>query len=125
MTITYDDLDGKYSVTSETSDGGPFILNGDGVTEIINSQTYRKDKNGFIWESSFIIVSPTEIEMKSTVDPSHAGAGAFIKDAKGNPTKGIVTYTSTLKVEKIEGKLVLSGKIQHSDAVTHIIMTKI
>jgi hypothetical protein len=125
MPISLEDLDGTYNVTSETSYGGPFFVNGDGVTVIKNGLTYRKDKNGFIWESSFSVIGEDKIEIESTVDPSHATDGAFIIDQKGNPTKGIVTYKSTLDVRQMDGKIVMSGIIQHGKDTTRLVMKQV
>lgn len=125
MHITIDDLDGKYLVKSETSDGGPFIVNGDGETEIKNGLTFRKDKNGYIWESSFTIVNPAQIQMESTLDPTHAGDEAYIKDKNGNLTKSLVTYRSILDVSRDSGQLVLKGTIKHGGETTRVTMTKL
>lgn len=125
MALTMDELDGKYEVRSETSDGGPYILNGDGITEIKNGLTYRKDKNGFIWESAFSIEGD-KVAMESTIDPSHAtGPDSFIKDEKGNPTRGMMTYRSVMEVKRENGKLVLVGEINHGTIVTRLTMTKL
>lgn len=124
MPITLNELDGKYLIKSETSDGGPFIVNGDGETEITNGLTYRKDKNGFIWESAFSIIGPDQVQMESTLDPSHAGDEAYVKDESGNPTKSIVTYRSTLTATRESGKLVLKGTIAHNGETTHLTMIK-
>jgi len=125
MAITMDELDGKYEVRSETSDGGPYILNGDGVTEIKNGLTYRKDKNGFIWESAFSIEGD-RVAMESTIDPSHAtGPERFIKDEKGNLTSGMMTYRAMMDVKRDGGKLVLIGEINHGTIKTRLTMTKL
>ena len=125
MPITMEELDGKYEVRSETSDGGPYILNGDGTTEIKNGLTYRKDKNGFIWESSFSIAGDA-VQMESTLDPSHSKDPAnYIKDEKGNPTKSMMTYHSVMEVKRDGGKLVMVGEISHGGIVTRLTMTKL
>lgn len=124
MTLTMDELDGTYDVRSETSDGGPYVPNGDGVTIIDNGTTYRKDKNGFIWESSFAI-DGDKVRMESVIDPSHApGHDNFIRDEKGNPTKGMITYKALLDVTREDGKLVLSGEVRHGNTVTRLTMRK-
>lgn len=124
MPITIEELDGTYEIFTETSDGGPYILNGDGKTEVRNGLTYRKDKNGFIWESAFSI-SGDKVQMESTIDPSHArGPDSFVKDEKGNPTKGMITYRSVMEVKR-DGKYIeLCGEIHHAGSVTRIIMKK-
>ncbi len=125
MPISLENLDGQYDVSSETSYGGPFFVNGDGVTIIKNGLTYRKDKNGFIWESAFSVVGGDKVEIESTVDPSHAGDSAFIVDQQGNPTKGIVTYKSVLDVKSVNGKIVMSGMIKHGKDTTRLVMKQI
>ena len=125
MAITLDDLDGQYDVRSETSNGDSFGLKGDGVTIIKNGLTYRKDKMGCIWESAFSVVDNDKVQIESTVDPSHAGDDVYISDAKGNPTKSIVTYTSLLDAKSVNGKVVLTGEIRHGNAVTRLTMTKL
>lgn len=125
MGITMEELDGTYEVSSETSDGGPYILNGDGNTEVRNGLTYRKDKNGFIWESAFSIEGD-KVRMESTIDPSHAdGHENFIKDEKGNPTRSMMTYHAILDVLRDEDRLVLKGEIKHGNITTRLTMTKV
>ncbi|MBU6475437.1 MAG: hypothetical protein KGQ70_05695 [Alphaproteobacteria bacterium] len=125
MPITLEDLDGSYQVSSETSLGGPFIVNGDGVTVIKNGLTYRKDDRGCIWESAFSVIGEGQVRIESTVDPSHAGKDMFILDAQGNPTKGTVTYKSVLEARVVEGKIVLSGVISHGQESTRLTMKKV
>lgn len=125
MPISFDDLDGEYNVVSETSYGGPFHLNGDGVTVIKNGLTYRKDKAGCIWESAFSVVGENKVQIESTVDPSHAGETLYIVDEKGNPTKGIVIYKSILDAKVVNGKIVMSGVIQHGKETTRLTMTQL
>lgn len=124
MAITIDELDGKYTVKSETSKGGEFTVNGDGETEIRNGLTYRKDKNGFIWESGFTIIGDDTVQMESTIDPSHADK--FITDEKGNLTKGMTSYRTTLAVSRgDQGQVILSGTIEHAGETTRLHMEKI
>lgn len=125
MAFTLNDLDGKYQVATETSSGGPQTVKGDGTTEIRDGLTYRKDSNGFIWESSFSILGDTQVQMESTVDPSHAPSGAFIKDEKGNLTKGMMTYKTILELSTEGGKTKLSGTISHGGETTKLVMIKI
>ncbi len=125
MAIGLDDLDGQYEVHSETNYGGPFWLKGDGVTEVKNGLTYRKDKSGCIWESAFSVIGENRVQIESTVDPSHADDAMYIVDEKGNPTKSIVTYKSVLSAQIVDGKLVLSGDIKHGTETTRLTMTKL
>ena len=125
MPISLENLDGQYEVSSETSYGGPFFVNGDGITIVKNGLTYRKDKNGWIWESSFSVIGQDRVEIESTVDPSHAGDDAFILDQQGNPTKGIVTFKSVLDAKVVDGKVVMSGVIKHGKDTTRLTMKKL
>jgi hypothetical protein len=125
VTITIDELDGKYEVFSEKVGGGSNVPDGDGTTEIRNGLTYRKDKNGFIWESSFTIAGKDKVQMESTIDPSHAGADKFIRDEKGNLTKGMLTYRAILDASRDNGRLVLKGDINHGGEITRLTLKKI
>lgn len=125
MTITIAELDGKYEITSKSAiDGKPYTVDGDGTTEIKNGLTYRKDKNGLIWESAFTLTPDGRVQMESTVDPSHAG-GVYLRDEKGNPTTGMLTFRTILDVSREEGRLVLSGLIAHGEEKTVLTMRKI
>jgi len=123
--LTTEELDGKYRVDSGTASGGVIVVNGDGETEIRNGLTYRKDKNGFVWESVFTVVGPDKVQIESTVDPKSAPADKFLKDARGNLTTEVVTYRGVLDVAKIDGKLVMKGTIRHGDETTCLTLTKI
>jgi hypothetical protein len=125
MPITLEELDGKYQVTSRKVGNSDNVPDGDGMTEVKDGLTYRKDKNGFIWESSFTIAGPDKVQMESTIDPSHAGGDKFIKDEKGNPTKAMLTYRAMLNATRENGKLILSGEIKHGGEVTQLTMIKI
>jgi hypothetical protein len=120
MAVSFANLDGEYEVFSETSDGGPYVVNGDGVTTVKNGLTYRKDNKGYIWESSFSVIGPDKIAMESTVDPSHADV--FILDEKGNPTKGIVNFKTILDAQLVDGKIIMAGTIKHGNETTKLTM---
>lgn len=124
MPLTMDELDGRYEIRTQSSEAGPHTLDSDGVTEIRDGLTWRKDKNGFIWESAFTITGDAVL-MQSTLDPSHAPGGKFITDEKGNPTKSIMTYKTVMAVSRDNGRLTLSGDISHGDTVTRVTMSKI
>ncbi len=124
MPITMDELDGRYEIRTRSSQTGPYTLNSDGQTEIRDGTTWRKDKDGFIWESFFTIL-PDAVQMESTLDPSHAPGGKFIMDENGNPTKSIMHYKTMLAVSRDKGRLVLSGDIRHGANVTQVTMTRI
>lgn len=122
--LTLEMIDGTYRVQTQGADGK--TIDSTGETVIRNGLTYRKDKNGFIWESSFSIISPTEVDMESTIDPSHASSEKFIADERGNLTKGMMTYRTRLNAAlNDDGKLTLSGRIEHAGTVTPIVMTKV
>ena len=125
MLTSLKNLDGSYKIQSKTSYGGPFGLEWDNITTIKNGLTYRKDKKDHIWESSFSIIDNNQVEIKSTIDSSHAGENAYITDEKGNPTKSIVTYKSIMDVKIIEGKIIISGTIKHGTEITHLTMTQL
>lgn len=126
MPITLAELDGKYEVRSESLAGGhPQAASGDGTTEIKNGLTFRKDKGGLIWESAFTILGPDKVQMESTVDPSHAANKTYLRDEKGNPTTGMLTFRTVLDVTRAGGRLVLSGVVAHGDGKTRLTLTKI
>lgn len=125
MALKLEDLDGKYEIRSETSDGGPYKINGDGITEVKGGRTWRKDANGFIWESKFQIIGKDKIGLESTLDPSLADEDFFIKDNKNNLTREKVTYKGELIARTEFGRLTLRGEIKHGIVTTRITMTKI
>lgn len=123
MGLTLEELDGKYEIHSEKISGGEAVPDGDGITEIRNGLTFRKDKNGFIWESSFTLKGADQVQMESTIDPSHADK--YLKDEKGNLTKAMLTYRAVLDVSREGGRLVLKGDVSHAGEVTRLTMTKV
>ncbi|MBI1215897.1 MAG: hypothetical protein GC185_08775 [Alphaproteobacteria bacterium] len=129
MALTLDELDGTYEVRTEISgaEQDPYDIDGNGTTRIHNGQTFRKDQQGMIWESEFTIIGEDKVQMKSTLDPSHArGGGQFIKDEKGNLTKAMVSYTTELTASRDgEGRVVLNGAIEHGGVTTLLTLTKI
>lgn len=125
MQLTLDILDGTYSVQSHAVNGPALIPHGDGHTTIHNGMNFHKDGKGFIWESQFTIINNHQIEVITTVDPSHGGSDAFVIDANGHPTKGMVTYKGVFEASQENGALVLRGDIHHSDSVTTVTLTKV
>ncbi len=125
MSLSPQDIDGKYEIRSETSDGGPYLINGDGVTEVRDGRTYRKDKNGFIWESVFKVSGKDKVALESTLDPSLADEDLFIKDNKNNLTRQKVTYKGDLIARQENGRLTLRGEIKHGIVTTRITMVKL
>lgn len=124
MQLTLEILDGTYNVRIHAKNGQGLIPNGDGQTVIHNGMNFHKDTKGFIWESHFTILNDHQIEMITTVDPSHGGSAAFLIDASGNPTKSMVTYQTVLEASQENGVLLLQGDIHHSDSTTHITLAK-
>jgi hypothetical protein len=124
MTLTLAELDGKYEVTSRSPDGKPYSVDGDGVTEIRNGLTFRKDRNGLIWESAFSLTPDGKVAMESTVDPSHTQNPVYLRDEKGNPTTGMLTFRTILDVSREDGRIVLSGTIRHGEELTLLTLKK-
>ena len=126
MPITLAELDGKYKVRSKgLEEGMPYTVDGDGETEIRNGLTFRTDRNGLVWESAFSIIGPAQVQMESTVDPGQKAETALLRDAKGNFTTDIVTFKTILDATRENGKLVLSGIIEHGVERTRLTMAKI
>lgn len=123
--LTLDDLDGKYKIRSETSDGGPYRINGDGVTEIKGGRTSRTDENGYIWNSVFSIAGKDKVLLQSTLDPGQSHEDNFIKDNKNNLTREKVTYSGELLVRRIGGSITLEGEIEHGIVKTRLVMTRV
>ena len=123
--MSLENLDGKYRVQSKTSYDGPFQLNSDGITEIKNGLTFRKDNKGCTWESSFMPIFGDQVKVESTVDPSTAPKDVMIHDVAGNPTRETVLYKSILNSKIVDGKIVMSGTIICGDETIELIMTQI
>lgn len=124
MSLTLEILDGTYRMRSQATNGNALIPDDDGDTVIHNGMNFHKDANGFIWESHFTILNHEQVEMVTTVDPSHGGSAAFLIDASGNPTKGMVTYKAVLNAHREGATLILRGDIHHSGSITSITLTK-
>lgn len=125
MDINVLDIDGFYRIESETDDKASFSPNGDGVTEIKNGLTFRKDNNGCIWESLFTVAGDDKVQLETTVDPSHTPPGYYISDENGQPTKGIVVYKSMLDLSEKDGRIVMSGTVTHGKITTKLTFTRI
>lgn len=52
-------LDGIYQVSSTSNYDGPLVKRSDGITEIRNGTTSRRDGNNVLWTSTFHILSDT------------------------------------------------------------------
>lgn len=123
--ITPGELEGRYEIRTETSDGGPYHINGDGITEIKDGRTWRKDEKGLVWESQFTVAGRNTVRLETTLDPSGADEDTFIKDSKNNLTREPVTYRGELVARQENGRLVLSGEIRHGIVTTRVTMKKI
>ncbi|MDD9901133.1 MAG: hypothetical protein OXT65_09170, partial [Alphaproteobacteria bacterium] len=124
MTLTTQDLDGTYRVTTVTDYTGPVPMQSDGETEIVNGETHRVDKKGCKWRTRFTVLSETEVQMDSTADPSEAEADFCLTTASGELTRDPVTYTTVLNVARKGDKIRLSGQIDHGNIATVITMIK-
>jgi len=118
------ELDGQYSVTSTTSYQGPLEMKSDGLTEIRNGQTHRRDEANCLWTSTFKIISDTEVEMTSVADPTDADPDFSLLRPDGSPSRSPVTYVTMLKYARKGDRIQLSGQIEYGGNVTFITMRK-
>lgn len=118
------DLDGQYQISSTSSYQGPLEMRSDGITEIRNGQTSRRDKANCLWTSTFRAISDTEVEMVSVADPTDADADFSLLRPDGSPSRQPVTYTSILKLMRKGDKIQLSGQIEYGGNVTFITMRR-
>jgi hypothetical protein len=125
MTLTIDELNGKYRVTTVTDYQGPVPMKSDGVTEIKNGQTHRTDAAGVQWSTQFTVVNDEEVKMVATADPSGAAKDFLLTKEDGTLTHDPVVYTTPLKVMRKGGKICLSGNIIHGKISTLLTMMKI
>lgn len=119
-----DDLDGQYQITSTSSYQGPLEMRSDGVTEIKNGMTSRRDQANCLWTSTFRVISETEVEMVSVADPTDADADFSLLRPDGSPSRQPVTYTTTLKLMRKGDRVQLSGQIAYGGNVTFITMRR-
>ena len=118
------ELDGKYQVSSTTSYQGPLEKKSDGITEIKNGQTSRRDKANCLWTSTFHIISDNEVEMISVADPSEADSDFSLTKPDGSPTREPVTYKAILKLSRKGDKIQMSGQIEYDNEITLLTMRK-
>lgn len=118
------ELDGKYQVSSTTSYQGPLEKKSDGITEIKNGQTSRRDKANCLWTSTFNIISDNEVEMISVADPSEADSDFSLTKPDGSPTREPVTYKAILKLSRKGDKIQMSGQIEYDNEITLLTMRK-
>ena len=125
MSLTLEDLDGKYRVTTISDYNGPVPLKSDGITEVRNGQTHRTDSNNVQWTTQLTILSDQEVKLTSTADPKDAKKNFLLTRENGDLTNDPVVYTAILKVARKGADIRLSGTITHGKTSTVITMTKI
>ena len=118
------ELDGTYQVSSTSNYEGPLQRRSDGVTEIRQAQTSRRDGNKVLWTSTFRVLSETEVEMVSVADPRDAHGDFALLRPDGSPTRDTVTYTSTLRLARKGDKLQMSGQIEYGNEIVLLTMRK-
>ena len=118
------ELDGIYQVTSSTSYNGPLVKKSDGVTEIKNGQTSRRDAANCLWTSTFTILNDAEVEMISVADPSEADSDFSLTKPDGTPTREPVTYKAILKLARQGERIQLSGQVEYDNNITFLTMRK-
>lgn len=119
------ELDGKYKVTSTTSYQGPLEKKSDGITEIVDGKTQRRDDANCLWTSTFNIINENEVEMVSVADPTEADSDFSLTAPDGTPTREPVTYRATLKLARKEDKIQMSGQVEYDNDITLLTMRKI
>lgn len=117
-------LDGQYRITSTSSYKGDIEKRSDGETEIRNSQTQRFDDANCSWTSTFTILSDTEVKMTSVADASKADVDFLLTAPDGSPTRGPVTYETTLKLARKGDKVQMSGQIHYGNDVVFLTLRK-
>ncbi len=125
MSLTLQDLDGQYRVTTISDYTGPIPMQSDGITEILNGETDRTDAAGCKWHTKLSILNDNEVQFESTADPTDAKPDFCLTKPNGELTRDPLTYTTTLKVARKDDKIRLSGQIENGRVITVITMTKI
>jgi hypothetical protein len=118
------ELDGTYQVSSTTSYNGPLEKKSDGLTEIKDGQTMRRDDANCLWTSTFTILNENEVEMISVADPSEADGDFSLTKPDGSPTREPVTYKATLRLARKGDKIQLSGQVEYDNDITLLTMRK-
>lgn len=125
MTLTLEDLNGKYRVTTISDYQGPVPMKSDGITEIRDGKTHRRDAAGVEWTTQLSILGDDEVQLTSVADPKGASEDFLLTKENGTLTNDPVTYTTILKVSRKDNKIRLSGNIMHGKISTVITMAKI
>ena len=124
MTLTLEDLNGKYRVTTISDYDGPVPMKSDGITEIKNGRTQRTDAAGVKWTTQLDVLNDGEVKLTSTADPSGAKEDFLLTSETGELTHKPVVYTAVLKVSRKDSAIRLSGTIEHGKISTVITMAK-
>lgn len=119
------ELDGKYQVSSTTSYQGPLEKKSDGMTEIIDGKTERRDDANCLWTSTFTVINENEVEMVSVADPTEADGDFSLINPDGTPTRQPVTYRAVLKLARKGDKIQMSGEVEYDNDITLLTMRKI
>lgn len=119
------DLDGTYQVTSTTNYHGGLEKKSDGITEIKNGQTHRRDAANCLWTSTFRLISETEVEMISIADPRDAHIDFALKKPDGSPTRDPVEYRTLLKYGRKGDKIQMSGRIDYGSETVLLTMRSV
>jgi hypothetical protein len=123
--MTTHPLDGRYRVTSTSSNRGDIEKRSDGETEIRNSQTSRLDDANCKWTSTFTILNDKEVKMISVADASDAKVDFLLTAPDGSPTRGPVTYEAVLKLSRKDNKIQISGQISYGNDIILLTLRKI
>lgn len=119
------ELDGTYQVSSTTSYQGPIKQKSDGITKIANGQTERFDDANCKWTSTFTVLNENEVEMVSVADPTEADEDFLLIGPDGAPTSEPTTFRFTLKLQRKDDKIQMSGQIQHGHDLVFLTMRKV
>jgi hypothetical protein len=119
------ELDGSYRIITVSSYGGPIEQKSDGVTEIRDGKTQRRDDNNVLWTSSFEVTGPEQVKMTSVADPSDANHDFALIRPDGAPTRQPVTYEALLRYSRKGDKIQLSGQIEFGKEIIILTMRRI
>lgn len=115
------DLDGKYTVTTQSGYDGPLEKLSDGFTVIKGGKTVRMDGAGCEWHSTFEWVGDDTVKMTSRVDTTNADPDFLLIGPDGRPTYDSQAYETLLKTRLENGLPVMSGTLNLGD--TQVILT--
>lgn len=119
------ELDGTYRVITVSSYDGPIERKSDGVTEIRNGQTNRRDDSDILWTSTFTVMDDGQVKMVSVADPTEARNDAALIRPDGTPTRSPVTYESVMKLSRKGDRIQMSGQIQYGNEIVILTMRRI